>query len=352
MAQAHFNNNNPIPTYDGDFSIPVTFDAAYNGVDTGIFTLTPLWGNGITGIRFEVSGSGKDYSLMFYLPANVEGSFTIEITGMVTPQGGSSPEAVMAGTATVTYDNTANVSATFGTPEYREGGVIAVPITFAEDVIIPSETIFKVERVSGDDLSGVEFYIIGENRAFELVFTVPLNRKGSFQISAEGDAVKVSSGVYDNIVISPLTIAYDTTIPVLIDKRVVRVRAADRVFPDNQMNTPSGDRLDCILQFNTRCTLNDPVTEFGSNDATFADFLDYAGINLDPPNFYRKMDNDFPMESDLPLDEVLDAADWTQEGLTLDANEATIYLLRWADIAPSVDFEVTIKPGFVRGPVR
>ena len=350
MAQA--NIQAPTSTQSGDFSVPVTFDAAYNGVDTGIFALTPLWGNGITGIRFEVSGSGKDYSLMFYLPAIVEGSFEIDITGLVTPQGGSSPEAVMAGTATVTYDNTANVNATFGEVDYRESGMIAVPVAFTEDVIIPSETIFKVTRVSGDDLEGIDFYVTGEGRAFELVFTVPLDRKGRFQVSSEGDVLKVSSSVYDNLVTSPLTIAYDTTIPILIDKRVVRVRAANRMFPDAQTHKPSGDRIDCILQFNTRCTLNDPVTEFGSDDATFADFLDYSGVNLPPPNFYRKTDNDFPMEANLPLGEVLDAADWSQEGLTLDANEATIYLLRWSDIVPSVDFEVTIKPHFVRGPVR
>ena len=243
------------------------------------------------------------------------------------------------------------VNATFGTIEYREGGVIAVPVSFAEGVIVSSKTVFSVVRVSGDALMGIEYYLLGENTAFELIFEIPPDRSGSFRISAGGNVLK-ATGAWDTVTATAKDVAYSTVEPELIDRRVVRVRAADRVFPDDQMNTPSGDRLDCILQFNTRCTLNDPVTEFGSDDATFADFLDYAGSNLDPPNFYRKTDNDFPMEADLPLDEVLVAADWTQEGLTLDANEATIYLLRWTDIAPSVDFEVTIKSGFVRGPVR
>ena len=245
------------------------------------------------------------------------------------------------------------INVTLGTPDYRYNGVIAVPVTFSEAVVAPSKTIFPLSRVSGDALADVTYDLVGENAAYRLIIEIPLNRKGSFRISGNGMVIKGSvetaSETFDQIMLTPLTIPYDTTVPELVDHRVVRVRAADRSFPDDQTNTPSGDRIDAILRYNTRCTLNDPVTEFGSGDATFADFLDYGGSNLPPPNFYRKTDTAFP--TDLPLGEVL-GSDWSSDGLTADENEATIYLIRWNDVPVGYDLSVDLKAGFVRGPVR
>lgn len=225
------------------------------------------------------------------------------------------------------------VLATLGSADYKEDGSIAVPVTFGENVIAPSKTVFHVSRVSGDDtdLSGLTYILLGEGTAYELFFTIPLDRSGQFMISAVGDVLK-SNGVWDNISVADKTVMFDTTVPEVKDRRVVR----------------TGERIDVILQYQTDCTLNNPVTEFGSDDATFADFLDYGGENLDPPNFYRKVNNDYPT---IPIPDfpVTGNTNWSPDNLT--TTSAQIYLIRWSSVAGTVDLDVTIKPRFVRGPV-
>ena len=224
------------------------------------------------------------------------------------------------------------INATFGTVEYKENGVIAVPVTFAENVFAPSKTVFPITQVSGNALTDVEYTLVGQNTAFQLIFEMPLNRKGEFRISGNGSVLK-ASGTWDTVTATALDVPYSTIVPELVDHRLDR----------------RDGRIDVILQYNTDCTINDPETEFG-DDAQFADFLDYAGTNLDPPNFYRKVNNDYP---DIPIpvfEDVSGNSDWTQDDLKTE--DATIYLLRWGNVAEDVDFNVTVKPGFVRGPVR
>ena len=59
------------------------------------------------------------------------------------------------------------------------------------------------------------------------------------------------------------------------------------------------------------------------------------------------MDDEFP---ELSLPEELPVAEWTNVGVQTET--ATIYLLRWESVDESVDFNVTIKDAFVRGPAR
>lgn len=227
-------------------------------------------------------------------------------------------------------------NATINDAEYREGGVIAVPLIFAETVIIPSKTVFAVTHVSGDALTGIRYVLLGEGTAYELVFTVPPDRRGSFKISAAGD-VLLATGIYENVVATAKTVAYDTSVP--------RLKNYD--IPEDY--TP-GEIFDVILQFDIKCTLNNPQEHFGDEDARYTDFFIFEGavLNTDPPNFYRKTDDTYP--SELPLLKDL-GTDWTQEGL--EKEEATIYLLRWNEVQPDAEgiFNLTMKPGFVRGPV-
>ena len=234
-------------------------------------------------------------------------------------------------------------NATIGTVAYRDGGVIAVPVTFAENVIAPSKSVFRVERVSGDELTGVEYRLIGQNTAFALIFEMPPDRKGSFRVSASGDVYKVSSSGWDTVVLkdgNDLTIDHSESIP--YNTKIPVLKTFD--IPANYIR---GQRFDVVLQYMPAVTLNNPVTHFGDSDATYLDFFIFEGANLGIPTIYRKTDNTFP---ELPIAENLGTA-WTDQALqTVDA---TIYLIRWASVENDATgiFNITIKPQFVRGPV-
>lgn len=205
-------------TQIGNFSLEVTFGVAVSGFEKTDVNLRALTGNGITGVDFSISGVEPvaSFMLMFTLPATAEGSFEISITGMVTPEGGSTPEAVMAASVVVVYDTTTNVTATFGTVEYREGNVIAVPVTFGESVIAP-KTAFTATRVTGDALTGITYVIRGEGTDFELEFTIPPDREGSFSVSANGYVLKTATSVWDNVIITPITVVYNSIVISVVD---------------------------------------------------------------------------------------------------------------------------------------
>ena len=116
------------------------------------------------------------------------------------------------------------INTTLGTPDYRYNGVIAVPVTFPENVVAPSKTIFPITHVSGSPLTDIQYQLVGQNTAFHLVFEIPPDRKGSFQIAANGTVLKGSvqsgSDPHDDVMVTPVTVAYDTTTPEVIDFEV------------------------------------------------------------------------------------------------------------------------------------
>ena len=227
-----------------------------------------------------------------------------------------------------------NVTATFGDIKYRENGVIGVPVTFGEAVIANAKTIFRITHVSGDPLQGIDYRLVGKNTAYALVFAVPPDRSGRFQITAKGE-VLLATGSWDNVVASALDVDYDTSIPRLKDYDIPADYTAGEIF-------------DVILQFDTEVTFNDAATHFGDMNATWRDFFVFEGAQIGgPPNLYRKTNNTYPT---LPLAEDL-GTDWTQADLTTE--EATIYLLRWDSVQSGAEgiFNLTLKPNAVRGPV-
>ena len=322
-------------TQTANFSTTVMFpNGAVTGLEKTDINLRARTENGITGVDFSIVGTQPtaNFTLMFTLP-NAQGSFSIEITGMVTPQGGSTPEAVMSNSVVVHYDTTGNVTVTFGTVEYRDGGEIAVPVTFGEAVVANAKTVFPITHVSGDDLAGIEYYLLGENTAWELVFQIPPDRKGRFRISANGDVLKSSSAIFDNVLATPIEVDYSTVVPELVDYDI----------PSEY--TP-GETFDVILQFNTDVTLS-PAPAGGS----FLDHFIFEGADLGGANIYRKTNNTYPT---LPIPDFPDVngnTDWVQTDLTTET--ATLYLLRWAPVQgnPEGVFNMTVRPGAVRGPV-
>ena len=346
MANGTLSTANEVQT--GIFNVMLSLDAAVMGVEKSDFTLRTLAENGIAGVDFTVTGTDADFNLMFSLPSDKEGAFELSITGMVTPQGGSTPEAVMANTLIIVYDTTANVSMTFGAvnaDSYEENGVIVVDVTFAEAVAFLSKAVFQVKKV-GDDvpsLDGIEYVILGnaQNKTeFKLVFTVPPNHPSKrFQIEADGDVLKASSGVWDNVVATPITVNYDTRVPELKD------------YDIQAFYTPGENLFDLVLEYDTRCTVTDAEEHFGHEDATYRDFFIFAGADIgDPPNLYRYTGTGNPTLPPPAFPNENGNGDWDQQ---FTSEETTFYLLRWENIEedPQGNFNITIKPGFVRGPV-
>lgn len=221
-----------------------------------------------------------------------------------------------------------NVTATFKNIEYRENGVISVPVTFSENVSAPSKTIFGIKHVSGDTLQGIDYRLVGKNTAYTLVFEVPPDRSGRFQITANGEVLS-ATGSWDNVVASALDVNYDTSIP----------RLKDYDIPEDYT---AGEIFDVILQFDTDATVSPEPT-----GGTFLDHFIFEGADLGTPNLYRKTDGVYPT---LPIAETL-PSEWTQANMTTE--EATIYLLRWDPVVgnPKGIFNLTVREGAFRGPV-
>jgi len=341
----------PSGTQTSNFGVDVSFGTPINGLDKTDVNLRALTENGITGIDFSISGTQPTatFMLMFTLPSNAQGSFEISMTGMVTPQGGSTPEAVMSNTVVVHYDTTGNVPATFGTVEYRDGGEIAVPVDFGEAVVANAKTVFEVTHVSGDDLAGIEYYLLGENTAYELVFSVPPDRAGSFQIAANGDVLKTATGVWDNVVVATetLTVAYNTTVPKLIDW-------------DIPANYSLGAPVDVRVAYNSVVSgwhINNTQTEiFILEGANLGSDLPYKWTGSSPPNFKEPVPADLT-GTDWELLATPPAGNPTpnQNGFDADeqwhGEEGQYFLIRFPDPQEIGIFNLTARVGGVRGPI-
>lgn len=182
------------------------------------------------------------------------------------------------------------VTATFGTVEYREGGVIAIPLNFAVDVIVPSKSICRITRVSGSDLTGVNYRIIGKGRAFETIIEVPPDRKGSFSVAMTGTVLNTLRE-WDTVTVAASTVTYDTRVPRIVNYDIPA---------EYQIGEP----------FSVRVALNVPVTGWHANN-TFTE----GGIFL-PEGAYLgaelpyKWTGTSPPDFTVPVPDDLTNTDW------------------------------------------
>ena len=239
-------------------------------------------------------------------------------------------------------------NATIRTVEYRDGGVIAVPVTFAENVIAPSKSIFEITHVSGDALTDIEYRLIGQNTAFELIFEIPLDRKGSFRVSASGDVFKSTTGTWSNVVMTPamLTVNYSTIKPRIVNW-------------DIPANYDRGVPVDIRIAYNV------PVTGWNLNNIQNKIFiLEGANLGSDLP---YKWTGDSPPNFNDPVPADLTDTDWelldapppgaSTEKRGFDANgqwhgeEAQYFLIRFPDPQEVGIFNLTPRDGGVLGPI-
>ena len=246
------------------------------------------------------------------------------------------------------------INATLGTVEYRENGIIAVPVTFPENVIAPSKSIFEITYVSGDALTDIEYRLVGQDTAFAVVIEMPLDRKGSFQIAANGDVLKVSTGVWENLSIAtPKTVSYNTIVPRLVDYDI----PADY--------TPGAI-------FDVRIAFNVLVTGLHLNNVQDVFVLEGAANLMGTPTPYKwtgATPSDLRAFLQAAVPDDLTGTDWQQlasppagnptpgmsnfdEDGQWHGETGQYFLVRWTvDANTTGIFNMTLREGMVRGPI-
>ena len=241
------------------------------------------------------------------------------------------------------------INATLGTVEYRENGIIAVPVTFPENVIAPSKSIFEITHVSGDALTDIEYRLVGQDTAFAVVIEMPLDRKGSFQIAANGDVLKVSTGVWENLSIAtPKTVSYNTIVPRLVDYDI----PAD-YSPGSPVDIRVGYNI-IVTGWNANNTITNPGN-FELEGANLGTPLPYKWVGSSPPDFDEPVPADLtgtdwqllatpPGGQPTPENNFDDDGNWHGES-------GQYFLVRFPDPQEVGIFNLRERVGIVRGPV-
>ena len=153
--------------------------------------------------------------------------------------------------------------------------------------------------MSGSPLTDIDYNLVGQNTAFQLIFEIPPNRKGSFRVSGNGSVLKGSaqsgSDPHDDVMVTPVTVVYDTTVPEIVDFEV-------------SGEYTSGKPHTIIVEFNTRCTgwhVNNTLDEVWIQE----------GADLGTPTPYKWTDTDTPpdIHGDTPFISVITQRDLATE---------------------------------------
>ena len=196
-------------THIADFGLDVTFDAVLTALAKTNVDITAVDGNGTTDVDFSIEGTTptERFRLLFTLPENKEGSFSVTITGSVQTQASSQLESVTSNTIKISYDTIPIIRATFGDVLYQQDGSITLPITFDTEVIAESKTAFGIFYVSGDRIPNPSFRLVGKDTEHKLVFDAT-TLKGSVQVVPNGDVIRQSNRLRKPVEATPKLIAF------------------------------------------------------------------------------------------------------------------------------------------------
>jgi len=166
--------------------------------------------------------------------------------------------------------------------------VITVPITFTADdgsavtgIRYFSETDFHIESVSGDDISEAEVFVFATNEEdkFLLKIILPDNKKGSFQITFDGNIRREGLEDQETIFVDePLILDFDSTIPYITDFDIPDYKPDETLY--------------------IRVKFNVPVRGLYTSGIT--DVFDIDGVPIGTPNLYKWVNMDG--NTDEPVD--------------------------------------------------
>ena len=124
--------------------------------------------------------------------------------------------------------NEKQVKGSFGTVEYRDNNVIAVPLQFDEPVLITSKTIFEFSEFTGDDILAAglnyDYGVVGvgnTQRNYEVQMVIPEGKQGSFKLALKYNVMDPKTAE-SNIrgIVDPIVVEFETP---SIDQRIERL---------------------------------------------------------------------------------------------------------------------------------
>ena len=258
------------------------------------------------------------------------------------------------------------ITATFGTVEYRDSGVIGIPLTFdGADVIVPSKSICQITPVSNADLTGVNYRVIGKARAFEVVVEMPPDRKGSFSVDIiTGTVLNASTSKWDTVTVAAKTVTYDTRIP--------RIIAYD--IPENYT---AGEKFDVKIDVGVVATglhLNNVQDVFILEGAAnlMGTPTPYKWIGKNTDNTPKKPNLQADVVDEVSIDKSMIGENWQrlagpdanlprtaendfdETGEQWHGEAGQYFLIRWESVAEGTTgiFNMTLREGMLRGPDR
>lgn len=208
------NITNHIDTHIGSFPINITFAQPVTNFTSADITLTAQNGNGLTAITHTLTGTGATYILSVNVPPNVEGAFTLAITGTVNING--TPHNVIATPRTFRYDTVFNVPTTFGEPQHNtDTPQIVLPIRFGENVLWFDKSDLHIQHLAGAPAHHIHYYVRGQNANYEAVFTPATDTWGAITVDITGEVAKEANLVREIVNTHPTLITYNTLNPTL-----------------------------------------------------------------------------------------------------------------------------------------
>lgn len=256
---------NNIGTHIGDFPINIAFAAEVSDFVLSDLTFTAVSGNGTTGVVFrQVTGSGANYMVAVSLPSNVEGAFSVEITGQVAVNG--VVQDVVATVKTFRYDTIFDVSTVFLPLRYNDAeNEIVLPVQFGESVFWFDKSDLSIEEKVGTPAYLIEHYVRGEDANYDVVFNPAPQTWGAICVNIAGEVVKETDLVREIVNATPMLISYNK-LPVLIKDVATPTKSKDGYW-------------------NVIVTFEYPIENFSAGDMILGinttALLMYRGLTLD-----------------------------------------------------------------------
>lgn len=272
MVRANITND--LVTHIGNFSVNIAFAEAVTDFALSDLVFTAVSGNGLNDLSWTLTGVQSTYMVNISVPADVQGSFSIGITGQVSVSG--TGQDVVAVVKTFRYDTIFEVETAFSRLRYNAAvSEIILPMRFSEDVLWFDRSDLSVEWKAGSEAYFLNYHVLGEGSDYEVMFRPMDETWGAVCVDLTGEVVKESDLVREIVHVEPILISYNNLTPTLAD-----------------VGTPfrSDDGW-----WNISLSFESPIVGFGIHSLSVgidiaADFI-YRGLNLDvepegvPPPF-------------------------------------------------------------------